>query len=153
MFCQVHSHKKHDYHLVHELIHDCKQEVEKGAQPVKEQLSAVTDAVKVLEVCDEEISQQGEAAKQQIRSQAQEARAAIDQVEKDLLENVCTFVQRKKHVIFVQKEEAMEEQLRLQSLLDFVEHSLATQSDQQIVASKQDVLDRLNAARIPNITC
>ena len=49
-------------------------------------------------------------------------------------------------MISLQKEEAKKEQVRLQSLLDFVEHSLAVQSDQQIVASKEDVLDRLNKA-------
>ena len=39
-----------------------------------------------------------------------------------------------------------EEQLQLQSLLDFVEHSLATQSDQQIMATKQKMVERLNKA-------
>ena len=119
MVCQVRSHKKHDYHLISDIIHDCKQEVKKGVQPVKEQLAAVTDAVKVLEACDEEISQEGEDAKQQIRSQAQEARAAIDQAEKELIESVCLSVRKKKHVISIQKEKAKEEQLRLQSPAGF----------------------------------
>ena len=144
--CQVRSHKHHNYHLISDIIHDCKQEVKKAAQPVKEQLAAIMGTVKVLEACDEEISQQGEDAKQQICSHAQEARAAIDQAEKELLENVDVSVQKKKHVIFVQKEEAKEEQLRLQNLLYFVEHSLATQSDQQIMASNRKVVERLNEA-------
>ena len=144
--CQVRSHKKHNYHLISDIIHDCKQDVRKGAQPVKEQLAAIKDNVNALEACDEEISQQGEAAKQQIRSQAQEARAAIDQAEKELIESVCMIAKKKKHVVFVRKEQAKEEQIRLQSLLNYVQHILATQSDQQIVVSKQDMLERLNEA-------
>ena len=41
----------------------------------------------------------------------------------------------------------MQEELQLQSLLNFVKHSLATQSDLQIVASKQELAERrLNKA-------
>ena len=68
--CQFCFHKKHDYHLIPDIVHECKQELKEGAQPVKEQLAAMMDAVKVLEACDEEISQQGEATKQQIHSLA-----------------------------------------------------------------------------------
>ena len=90
--CQVRSHKKHDYHLISDIIHDCKQEVKKGAHPLREQLAVIADTVKGLGACDEEVSQLGEAAKQQFRSPAQEARAAIDQAETELIESVCISV-------------------------------------------------------------
>ena len=112
---------------------------------MKEELATITNVVKVLEACDAEIPWQGEATKQQICIQAQNARAAIDQAEKELVENAL-LSRKKRCTIPVQKQEAKEEQARLQSLLDFVEHNLATQSDKQIVVSKQSVLDRLNKA-------
>ena len=46
------------------------------------------DAIKDLDSCDEAIACQGEAIEQQIHSQVEEVRNAVDQAEKKMIEEV-----------------------------------------------------------------
>ena len=104
------------------------------------------DAIKELDSCDEAIACQGEAIEQQIHSQAQEVRTAVDQAERKLIQDVRTAVHQKRGVIALQKQEAQEELARLQSSIEFVEQSMKVQSDEQIVASMTKTLDRMRAS-------
>ena len=110
---------------------------------MKEHIAIVIDAIKELDSCDEAIVHQGENVEQQIHSQAQEVRTAVDQEERKLTQEVRTTVQQKRAVISLQREEAQKELARLQSSIEFNEWSMNVQSDQQIVVSMTKMLDHM----------
>ena len=122
--CITRSHSNHRVQMIFDIIDNCKQQLEEGTQPVKQQIAVVMDAIKELDSCDEAIARQGEAIEQQIHSQAQEVRNAVDQAERKLIQDVKTAVHQKRGVIALQKQEAQEELARLQSSVEFVEQSM-----------------------------
>ena len=145
-FCATRLHNNHHVRMIADIVNNCKQELEEGTQPVKEQIVILTDAIKKLDSCDDAIALQGEAIEQQIHSQAQEVRNAVDQAERKMIQEVRTAVQQKRTILSLQKQEAQEELARLQSSIEFVEQSMKVQSDQEIVASKTKMLDRMRAS-------
>ena len=139
--CITRSHGNHHVRMIVDIIDNCKQHLEEGTQPVKEQIATVMDAIKELDLCDEAIVHQGEIVERQIHSQAQEVRIAVNQEERKMTQEVRTAVQQKRAVIALQREEAQEELARLQSSIEFKEQCMRLQSDQQLVASKTKILD------------
>ena len=100
------------------------------------------DAIKEMDSCDDAIVLQGKAIEQQIHLETEEVRNAVDQEERKLIQELRTAVQHKRTIISLQKQEAQEELARLQSSIEFVEKSMKVQSDQQILASKTNMLDQ-----------
>ena len=107
---------------------------------MKEQIAIFMDAIKELDPCDDAIVHHGEANEDQIHSQAQEVKTAVDQAKRKLIRHVRTAVQQMRAVISLQKQEAQEELAWLQSSIEFMEQSMKVQFDQQIVASKAKML-------------
>ena len=95
--------------MIADMIDNCKQEWVEGTQPVKQQVAAIMDAFKDLDSCDEAIAHQGEEIEQQIHSQVQEVRTALDLEENKLVQEVRTAIQQKRAVVDAQREEVQEE--------------------------------------------
>ena len=138
--CATQSHRAHDYHLLSDIVGNCRQELEEGIESVKQMLAAVTRTISTLSACDEQIVRCGEEVEQEIRSLAREVRAAVDRKEAELVEEVRTAVLLKRGMVMLQRNEAQREMARLQSSVDFVKQKLEVCSDEQIVVSKQEIL-------------
>ena len=102
-FCATRLHNNHHVQMIADIVNNCKQELEEGTQPVKEQIAILMDAIKKLDSCDDAIALQGEAIEQQIHSQAQEVRTAVDQAERKMIQEVRTAVQQKQNNPFSSK--------------------------------------------------
>ena len=132
--------------MIANIINNCKQVLEESTQLVKQQIATAMVVIKELDSCHEAIICQGEAIEQQVHSQAQEIKTAVDQTERKLTMEMRTAVQQKRTVILIQKQGAREELTQLQSSIEFVEQSTKVQSDQQTVTSKSKILECMKAS-------
>ena len=140
--CIIRVHQDHHYDLVTDAFPKQKDVIVASLQPVEQQLAAIDKAVEGLDTRCAEVVEQKEAVVTQIDTTIRQLVLEVRRAE--LVSEVEQVSQQKLKCLAAQREqfELMEAQLR--SCRDFVQDSLRTGSEAEILAMKKPVVKQMN---------
>ena len=142
--CIIRVHQDHHYDLVTDAFHKHKDVIVASLQPVKQQLTSIGKAVEGLDTRCAEVVEQKEAVVTKIDTTIRQLVQALEVRRAELVSEVEQVSQQKLKCLAAQREqfELMEAQLR--SCRDFVQDSLCTGSEAEILAMKKPVVKQMN---------
>ena len=141
--CTIRLHQGHNYDLVTDTFPKHKAEIVSSLQPVKEQLATVSKAVQALDTRTKEIEDQRMTVEADIHKHIDHLHQALEQRRTELIGNLHQLTQQKLKSLTAQRDQCELVQTQLSSCLDYVEGSLKTGSEGEILAMKTPVLRQI----------
>ena len=141
------EHKTHDYHLISECYPKHHQQLHECLVQIKQEITNIDVAVSHLDDREKEVLQQSERVTEEINTHAQEM---IDQIVSSrihLSQQVDTIVQQKTHTLRAQKQQANKIHTQLKTCQETIEHNLNKWNQLQILAEKQEMIDKMTTAK------
>lgn len=146
LMCGYCDHKTHNQDLIERVFEQCKEQIEERRKLVEQAQSLVQDAREVIETRRNEIQLRAEEIKKQIHLYNQSLKAIIDEAEGHLKQEIDMAADEKARILSIQEEDSNVALAKLQSCDDFIEQSLKISSQQQIIASKGNLLACMDEA-------
>ena len=141
--CTVKKHKDHDYDVVIDTYKKHRGILEKSSiQPLNEQNDRLTQDMTSLINRKKEITQQGEATKENIHHTIDQLKRLLDKTERKLTGEVDVAVQHKVIVLDHQIKEVETALGELRECRDHVEQSLKVGTPQQVLSTKSQIMRR-----------
>ena len=141
--CTIRLHQGHNYDLVTDTFPKHKEEIVSSLQPVKQQLATVNNAIQALDTRTKEIEDQRMTIEADIHTQIERLHQALDQRRTELIGQLHQHTQQKLKGLAAQRDQCELIQTQLSSCLDYVEGSLKTGSEGEILALKIPVLKQI----------
>ena len=141
--CTIRLHQGHNYDLVTDTFPKHKEEIVSSLQPVKQQLATVNKAVQALDTRTKEIEDQRMTVEADIHIHIDHLHQALEQRRTELVGQLHQLTQQKLKGLAAQRDECELVQTQLSSCLDYVEGSLKTGSEGEILAMKTPVLKQI----------
>ena len=141
--CTIRLHQGHNYDLVTDTFPKQKEEIVSSLQPVKEQLATVNKAVQALDTRTKEIEDQRMTVEADIHKHIDHLHQALEQRRTELVGQLHQLTQQKLKGLAAQRDQCELVQTQLSSCLDYVEGSLKTGSEGEILAMKTPVLKQI----------
>ena len=141
--CTIRLHQGHNYDLVTDTFPKHKEEIVSSLQPVKEQLATVGKAVQALDTRKKEIEDQRMTVEADIHKHIDRLHQALEQRRTELVGQLHRLTQQKLKGLAAQRDQCELVQTQLSSCLDYVEGSLKTGSEGEILAMKTPVLKQI----------
>ncbi len=141
--CTVRLHKEHQYDLVADNFPKHRDEIQAHLQPIREQLSLVNGALCNLDGEINEVRVQRLAIEADINRQIDQLHQALDQRREELVGQLEQLTQEKLKSLATQKDEFEMLQAQLSSCLEYVEGSLKTGTEGEILAMKAPVVKQI----------
>ena len=141
--CTIRLHQGHKYDLVTDTFPKHKEEIVSSLQPVKQQLATVNKAVQALDTRTKEIEDQRMTVEVDIHKQIDRLHQALEQRRTELVGQLHRLTQQKLKALAAQRDQCELVQTQLSSCLDYVEGSLKTGSEGEILAMKTPVLKQI----------
>ena len=141
--CTIRLHQGHKNDLVTDTFPKHKEEIVSSLQPVKQQLATVNKAVQALHTRTKEIEDQRVAVEADIHEHIDCLRQALEQRRTELVGQLHQLTQQKLKGLAAQRDQCELVQTQLSSCLDYVEGSLKTCSEGEILAMKTPVLKQI----------
>ena len=141
--CTIRLHQGHNYDLVTDTFPKHKEEIVSSLQPVKQQLATVNNAIQALDTRTKEIEDQRMTIEADIHTQIERLHQALEQRRTELVGQLHQHTQQKLKGLAAQRDQCELIQTQLSSCLDYVEGSLKTGSEGEILALKTPVLKQI----------
>ena len=141
--CTIRLHQGHNYDLVTDTFPKHKEEIVSSLQPVKKQLATVGKAVQALDTRTKEIEDQRMTVEADIHKHIDRLHQALEQRRTELVGQLHQLTQQKLKALAAQRDHCELVQTQLSSCLDYVEGSLNTGSEGEILAMKTPVLKQI----------
>ena len=141
--CIVRVHRDHQYDLIPDAFPKHKNVIVDRLQPVKQQLGIVNEAIESLDNRRQAISDQRMAIETNIHKTIRRLQEALEERKTELIGQLDLLTQQKLKSLAAQRDEFELIQTRLSSCLDFVNESLRTGSQAEILAVKKPVVQQI----------
>ena len=141
--CIVRVHRDHQYDLITDAYPKHKNVITDHLQPVKQQLGVVNEAIESLDTRRQQISDQRMAIEANIHKTIRRLQEALEERKTELIGQLDQLIQQKMKSLAAQRDEFELVQTRLSSCLDFVNESLRTGSQAEILAAKKPVVQQI----------
>ena len=141
--CTIRLHKGHNYDLVTDTFQTHKGEIVSSLQPVKQHLATVNEAIQSMDTRKQDIEEQRVTIEADIHKQINRLLEALEQCRTELVGQLNQLTQQKLKDLAAQKDQCELVQTQLSSCLDYVESSLKTSSEGEILAVKSTVLKQV----------
>jgi len=141
--CIIRLHQGHKYDLVPDTFPKHKEEIVSSLQAVKQQLATVNKAVQALDIRTKEIEHQRMTVEADIHKHIDHLHQALEQRRTELVGQLHQLTQQKLKGLAAQRDQCELVQTQLSSCLDYVEGSLKTGSEGEILAMKTPVLKQI----------
>ena len=141
--CIVRVHRDHQYDLIPDAFPKHKDVIVDRLQPVKQQLGVVNEAIESLDTRRQAISDQQMAIETNIHKTIRRLQEALEERKTELIGQLDQLTQQKLKSLAAQRDEFELIQTRLSSCLDFVNESLRTGSQAEILAAKKPVVQQI----------
>ena len=142
--CIIQVHHDHHYDLVTDAFPKHKDVIVASLQPVEQQLAAIGKAVEGLDTQCAEVVEQKEAVVTQIDATIRQLVQALEVRRAELVSEVEQVSQQKLKCLAAQREQFELKEAQLRSCCDFVQDSLCTGSEAEILAMKKPVVKQIN---------
>ena len=141
--CIVRVHRDHQYDLVHDAFMKHKDTIVASLQPVEQQLATVCKALEGLDARSNQISDQRQVIETQIQRSIQQLHAALEARKEDLITQLGQVTQQKLKSLAAQRDQLELVATRLKSCRDFVQETLRTGSEGEILAMEKPVTEQV----------
>ena len=141
--CTIRLHQGHNYDLVTDTFQRHKGEIVSSLQPVKQHLVTVNEAIQALDTRKKDIEEQRTIIEADIHKQINRLLQALKQRSTELVGQLNQLTQQKLKGLAAQRDQCELVQTQLSSCLDYVEGSLKTSSEGEILAMKSTVLKQV----------
>ena len=141
--CTIRLHQGHKYDVVTDTFQKHKEEIVSSLQPVKQQLATVNKAVQALDTRKKEIQDQRMTVEADIHKHIDRLHQTIEQRRTELVGQLNQLTQQKLKGLAAQRDQCELVQTQLSSCLDYVEGSLKTGTEGEILAMKTPVLKQI----------
>ena len=142
--CIIRVHRDHHYDLVTDAFHKHKDVIVASLQPVEQQLTTIGKAVEGLDTRCAEVVEQKEAVVTQIDTTIRQLVQALEVRRAELVSEVEHVSQQKLKCLAAQRQQFELMEAKLRSCRDFVQDSLRTGSEAEILAMKKPVVKQMN---------
>ena len=141
--CIVRVHRDHQYDLVRDAFTKHKDAIVASLQPVEQQLATVCKALEGLDARSNQISDQRQVIETQIQRSIQQLHTALEARKEDLITQLGQVTQQKLKSLAAQRDQLELVATRLKSCCDFVQETLRTGSEGEILAVKKPVTEQV----------
>jgi len=141
--CTIRLHQGHKYVLVTDTFPKHRNEIVSSLQPVKQQLATVNKAVQALDTRTKEIEDQRVTIEADIHKQIDHLHQTLEQRRTELVGQLHQLTQQKLKDLAAQRDQCELVQTQLSSCLDYVEGSLKTGSEGEILTMRTSVLKQI----------
>ena len=143
------KHHSHKYDLINSCFEKYKGEMTPSLQPVEKQLTTINRALAVLDRHCGEISDQRVAIETDIHHTTQRLHEIIDVRKTELIRQLHQVTQEKLKTLATQRDELETIQVQLKSCLEFVEESLKTNSQEEVLKMKTTIIKQVKGLTAP----
>ena len=141
--CIVKTHRDHQYDLVNEAFPNHRDAIASHLEPVKQQLNTVNKAIHDLGTTQDQIMDQRAAIETYIQRKMGQLHEALEVRKAELIGQLDQMMQQKLKALSIQRDELELVQTRLNSCLQFVNDSLKTGSEGEILAMEKPVVQQV----------
>ena len=141
--CIVKTHRDHLYDLVSEAFPKHRDAIIAHLEPVRQQLNTVNKAVQGLGTTQDQIMDQRAVMEADIQRKVRELHETLEVRKTELIGQLDQMTQLKLKTLSIQKDELELIQTRLNSCLEFVNNSLKTGSEGEILAMVRPVVQQV----------
>ncbi len=141
--CTVRLHKDHEYDLVTDTFPKHRDEIKAHLQPVRHYLDTVSTSLKALETRKEEIKKRRTTLRHDIDELVTQIHKALDERKGELVRQLDQTTEQKLYSLAEQEEGITTLQTQLSSCVEFVESSLKTGTEGEILAMKAAVVKQI----------
>ena len=143
-YCITGDHKHHDCTAIKDSYDKHHKELETSLSPVKKMMDNIVNVLTALTNRENEVKEQGDMVKQEIHVIVEETIEKLQQSERQLTREVETATDSKLQVLSGQKKLAEMSLSQLKDCNEFIEQSLKTGSQQQVLMSKKQMMKRMS---------
>ena len=137
------EHKKHDFEKISECYPKHLGQIQTNLNLMKHKTADLNEAVTALLTREREVVEMAEQAKKEIHTYAQQLIDQVKKSEEELVEEVNTVVQQKRHLLTKQREQTERMLSQLKLCEEMVEHHLKEWDQQQIMIEKESLLKQI----------
>ena len=148
--CTVRLHQGHRYDLVTDTFPKHRDEILSHLQPVRQNLDTVNEALQALDTRTKEITDQRMDIEANIHKRINQLLRALEQRRTELIGQLDQITQQKLKHLAAQKDEIELLQTQLSSCLEYVEGSLKTGSEGEILAMKAPIIKQIQGITTDN---
>ena len=141
--CIVKTHRDHQYDLVSEAFPKHRDAIVSHLEPVRQQLNTVNKAIQGLGTTQDQLVVQRAAIEADIQRKTRQLHEAIEVRKTELIGELDKMTQQKLKTLSIQRDELELVQTRLNSCLQFVNDSLKTGSEGEILAMEKPVVQQV----------
>ena len=141
--CTIRLHQGHNYDLITDTFQRHKGEIVSSLQPVIQHLATVNEAIQSMDTRKKDIDEQRVTIEADIHKQINRLLQALEQRRTELVGQLNQLTQQKLKDLAAQKDQCELVQTQLSSCLDYVESSLKTSNEGEILAMKSTMLKQV----------
>ena len=142
--CIVRVHRDHQYDLATDAFSKHKNVIVASLQPVEKQLASVNKALEGLDTRCSQITDQRQTMETDIKRNIRQIYEALEARQDELITQLDQMTRQKMKSLAAQRDQLELVATRLKSCRDFVQESLRTGSQGEILASKKTVVQQVN---------
>ena len=142
--CTVKAHRDHQYDLAGDCFPKHRDSIMASLEPVKQQLGIVNQAVAEMDARSKRLNERGNIIKRNIQTAIDQLHDTLEARKRDLIVQVDQMVKQTGKALQSQREGYELAQTQLSSCLEFVEESLRTGSQEEVLSMKKQVVERVN---------
>ena len=143
-YCVARNHKHHEYDLITESYTKHCQKLRECLSPVEGKKEALKKVLSALAEREGEIRERGEEVLEEIHEMVEEMINVLRQSERKLTKQAKRVTDAKLKVLSEQMQSAETSLSLLEDVEDYVEQSLKTDSPQQVLRSKKQMMERMS---------
>ena len=143
-YCTFRTHKDHKHVLVSDCYPEHYQMLRDSLEPVEKKKEELKKVLSDLAEREGEIRERGEGVLEEINEMVEEMIGVLRHSERKLTEQVKTVTDAKLQVLSEQAESAQKSLSLLEDVEDYVEQSLKTDTHQQVLSSKKQMMERMS---------
>ena len=141
--CIVKTHRDHQYDLVSEAFPKHRDSIVSHLEPVRQQLNTVNKAIQGSGATQDRLVDQRAAIEADIQRKTRQLHEALEVRETELIGELDKMTQQKLKTLSIQRDELELVQTRLNSCLQFVNDSLKTGSEGEILVMEKPVVQQV----------
>ena len=143
-YCAIRTHKDHEHDLVSDCYPKHYQMLHNSLKPVKGKKQALKKVLSDLAEREGQIRERGEGALEEIHGMVEEMVNVLRQSERKLTEQVKRVTDAKLEVLSGQTKSVQTSLSLLEDVEDYVEQSLKTDTHQQVLRSKKQMMEHMS---------
>ena len=142
--CTIRLHQGHHYDVISDTFHKHKQEIDDNLEPVKHHLATVNRVLHTFDARSREIQDQKVAVQEEIHMKIDQLHQVLEQRRTELIGQLDQLTQHKVKTLAAQRDQVELLHTQLTSCLEYMEGSLKTGTQAEILGMKAPLLKQIN---------